>query len=555
MAGTSTPVLVYNRIDANRRNTCLLLPAFAVLVVPLAYGLTELLVPISFYRAYVTLRDRDQALLTLASIEVHTLKMVLLALGLAACIAFLAYFVSTYFVLRLAGGQRVDRREEPALWRLVENLCLGAGLPQPALYVVESSTPNAFSTGRDPRHASLVVTRGLLEVLDERELSGVLAHELSHIGNRDTNLSNLLAALVATMRLPLAALRELVNFGSEPDALAFVIMGCAIVLGVAIFPTFFMWMFIATARADSFALREVFTLAAPVYAFFIGPSAATWVRKIILHQREFLADADAVLLTRDPEGLALALAKIGAATGSFTSANVALAHLYFVDPRGSARSWFDGVSSHPTVEARIALLARMGDGIPDERLRQAVAAGSEHQLGRVPPQESRKYDPGARLRLADARTVLYYSAEGSSAVVADLDSNVLVTVIDQEAPFIRVRLVDGTAGYIPASARLIPATYNEPDTIAIGVHYRIQPPAPFDGRVVPGTQFHLSDRMTPLYRKPDGWSDVASELKAGTVVTFREVVGNFVRVEVDRTDGYIPRAAGAARISPERSHL
>jgi len=473
---------------------------------------------------------------------------VLLALGFAACIAFLAYFVSTYFVLRLAGGQRVDRREEPALWRLIENLCVGAGLPEPAVYVVESSTPNAFSTGRDPRHASIVVTRGLLEVLDERELSGVLAHELSHIGNRDTNLSNLLAALVATMRLPLAALRELTSFGSEPDALGFVIMGCAVVLAVAILPTFLVWMFVATARADSFALREVLTLAAPGYAFFIGPAAATWLRKIILHQREFLADADAVLLTRDPEGLALALAKVGAATASFT--NVALAHLYFVDPPGSARSWFDGLPSHPTVEARIALLARMGDGIPDELLRQAVAAGSAHQA-RVWSQKSGKYDRGALLRLAD-RTLLYDSDVGSSAVVADLDPNVLVTVIDHEASFISVRLVDGTAGCIPASARLIPAAYNEPDTVAIGVHYRIQPPTRFDGRIVPGTQFRLSDRLTPLYAKPDGWSDVASELKAGSVVTFREVVGNFVRVEVDQMDGWIPRATRAVPASAER---
>lgn len=549
MARTSTPVLVYNRIDANRRNTCLLLPAFVVLVVPLAYGLTELIVPISFYCAYVTLRDRHQALLTLTSIEVHTLKMVLLALGFAACIAFFAYFVSTYFVLRLAGGRQVGRQQEPALWRLVETLCLGAGLPQPSIYVVESSTPNAFSTGRDPRHASIVVTRGLLEVLDERELSGVLAHELSHIGNRDTNLSNLLAALVATTRLPLAALRELASFGAEPDALGFVMMGCAVVLAVAILPTFFMWIFIATARADSFALREVLTLVAPGYAFFVGPYAATWLRKIILHQREFLADADAVLLTRDPEGLALALAKVGAATGSLT--NVALAHLYFVAPRGSSRTWFDGLPSHPTVEARIALLARMGDGIPGERLRQAVAAGSAHQLRRVLPQESHKYDPGARLRLADARTVLYYSADGSSAVVADLDSNVLVTVIDQEAQFIRVRLVDGTPGYIAASARLIPDGDNEPDTFAIGVHYRIQPPAPFDGRIVSGTEFRLSDRMTPLYKKPDGWSDVTSELKAGTVVTVREVASNFVRVEVERMDGWIPRATNAVAVLPE----
>lgn len=255
MASTSAPVLVYNRIDENRRNTLFLLPAFAVLLFPVAYGVTQLLVPFSFYRTHLILGgaqlvaldeqsahlDPAQARLNLASIEASTLKMVLLALVFAACVAFLGYLVSTYFVLRVAGGHRVDRREEPVLWRTVENLCLGAGLPQPAVYVVESSTPNAFSTGRDPRHASLVVTRGLLRLLDERELSGVLAHELSHIGNRDTNLSNLLAALVATLRLPLGALGGFVNSISARNSLGFLVMGCGLVLLIVFVPTIVVW--------------------------------------------------------------------------------------------------------------------------------------------------------------------------------------------------------------------------------------------------------------------------------------------------------------------------
>jgi SH3-like domain-containing protein len=182
-------------------------------------------------------------------------------------------------------------------------------------------------------------------------------------------------------------------------------------------------------------------------------------------------------------------------------------------------------------------------------------------LGRVQAQLSLESielvtcEPGTRVRLADAHTLLYQSAEASSAVLADLDPNVPVTVLDREAQFIRVRLVDGVAGYIPVSTGLVHAADDDTDTIGVGIHYRLEQPAAFHGRIAPGTEFGLSDRVTPLYRKPDGWSDVALELAAGTVVTFRELAGNFARVEVDRTDGYIPRAAGAARISPERSHL
>jgi heat shock protein HtpX len=479
MSSTSGPVLVYNRIDENRRNTFLLLPAFAVLLLPAAYGVTQLLVPFSFYRTHVTLGGA-QARLNMASTEASTLTLVLLAFVLAACVAFLGHFAGTYFVLRLAGAQRVNRRDEPVLWRTVENLCLGAGLPQPAIYVVESSAPNAFSTGRDPRHASLVVTRGLLRLLDERELSGVIAHELSHIGNRDTALSSLLAALVATVRLPLDALRGFVRSVSSPNPLGFLVMGCALVVAVAVIPTLMLWS-MWTRHRDGVPLSVggVTTFGAPLFALFIGPAAGTYYRKIIMHQREFLADADAVLLTRDPEGLALALAKASAAAGSPVKAGVATAHLFFLDPLPRTDSWFDSTfPSHPPVDARIALLARMGDGIPDLALVEAAAAGTTFLLPSVPP----------RTEAPDARA------------------------------------------YEPGTGLIQPA---------------------FDERVDPATRFRLTDHVTLLYEKPDGWSDVALQLSSGTIVAFDRLVGNFARVEVGNTAGYIPRIAGAVRMSPE----
>src|SRR5436190_4146900 len=135
------PVLVYDRIHINRRNTVLLLPLFVALLLPLAYCLTQLVVP---FFALNILMTRVDALQVVASTETRALTMMLLALVFGCSTALLGYFLSTDIVLWVADGRRVDRREEPLLSRTVENLCLGGGLPQPAVYVVESRTPNAF---------------------------------------------------------------------------------------------------------------------------------------------------------------------------------------------------------------------------------------------------------------------------------------------------------------------------------------------------------------------------------------------------------------------------
>ena len=293
--------------------------------------------------------------------------------------------------------------------------CLGAGLAQPEVYVVESSTPNAFSTARDPKHASLVVTRGLLWLLDERELRGVIAHELSHIGNCDTDLSSLLAAVVATLRLPLGAVKAVMEAASNSGAIG------GFLLGGVLF-----WVIVVVVVASSLQVqpgdvmslngRVVMMLVAGLYAFFIAPAAGMFVRQTISHQREFLADADAALLTRDPEGLALALAKVRAATGSSMNRRVATAHLYFVDSVPRTTSWWDHhFPSHPPVDKRIELLARMGDGIADRMLSNADAKGFDYagqrlfeemrqspEWSRTTGAESGACVPGARLRCEPA---------------------------------------------------------------------------------------------------------------------------------------------------------
>jgi hypothetical protein len=131
---------------------------------------------------------------------------------------------------------------------------------------------------------------------------------------------------------------------------------------------------------------------------------------------------------------------------------------------------------------------------------------------------------------------------------------VLVTVVDRDAQFIHIRLVDGLAGYIPVSTGLITSHDAESEDAGGVVHHRMSPAAAFDERTAPGTRLRLTDRLTPLYEKPDGWSRVALELASGTVVTFNELVGHFARVDVDGAAGYIPRIAGADGILPERSH-
>src|SRR5262245_48863153 len=158
------------------------------------------------------------------------------AIGFAAITVFLIWRYGTRMLLRAAHAKPVGIGEETALIRLVENLCIGAGLPMPRVYVVESPAPNAFATGRDPQTASLVVTRGLLTLLDRRELQGVIAHELSHIGNHDTRLSTTLAALVTTLCLPIRIVTAPFRFafkqvwGVRLLAIAFLIPTCGMLI-------------------------------------------------------------------------------------------------------------------------------------------------------------------------------------------------------------------------------------------------------------------------------------------------------------------------------------
>jgi heat shock protein HtpX len=307
LADTAQPVLIYDRIGQNRRNTFLLLFLFVALLAGASIAIGIMLgLPYPFAPLLI-------------------IPFLIIAL--------ISYYGSSQVTLAISQAHEVTKEDEPQLYRTVENLCIGAGLPMPKIYVIEDGSPNAFATGRDPDHAVIAVTRGLLQKLDKLELEGVIAHELSHIGNYDIRLMTIvvvlvgLAALMADLALRLTlfgAGRRSSNRGRSGGAAVLIIYGIALV------------------------------------AVILTPIAAQLIRFAISRQEEFLADASAALLTRYPEGLARALEKISADPDPLEVANKATAHLYINDPLQEHKSFLNNLfSTHPPVEERIRLLRAM----------------------------------------------------------------------------------------------------------------------------------------------------------------------------------------------------
>jgi heat shock protein HtpX len=249
--------------------------------------------------------------------------------------SFFSYWYSDKMVLAMSKAKEIDHDSARELYHLVENLCITAGLPVPKIYIIEDSAPNAFATGRDKNHAVIAVTSGLLAKLDKAELEGVIAHELSHIGNRDI----LLATLVTVM------------------------VGIIVLLA----DWFRRWSFFGGGRRDSKEgggqLALIIGIAAIVLSI-LAPFFAYLMQFSISRKREFLADADGALLTRYPEGLARALEKISADPEPLEVANRATAHLYIASPfksaRGQKANWFTKMfMTHPPVEERIRKLRNL----------------------------------------------------------------------------------------------------------------------------------------------------------------------------------------------------
>lgn len=243
-----------------------------------------------------------------------------------------SYYYSDKMVLSMSGAKQITHSKNPKLFHIVENLCIGAGMPIPKIYIIEDSAINAFATGRDPEHAVVCVTTGILDRLDRTEMEGVIAHELSHIRNYDIRLMSIVSILVGTIAL-LADFftRSLWYGGSRRD------------------------------RDDRTNAQGIFVLIGLVLAI-LSPLIATLIQLAISRRREFLADASGALLTRYPEGLASALEKISKDREPLEVANNATAHLYITNPfKGKIdKNWFANLfNTHPPIEERIKILRSM----------------------------------------------------------------------------------------------------------------------------------------------------------------------------------------------------
>lgn len=251
---------------------------------------------------------------------------------ISGVMSFVSYFYSDKIVLSMSGAVEAKRDEYRALYNSVENLSIASGLPKPKIYVIHDQAPNAFATGRDPKHAVVAATTGLLEILSEAELEGVIGHELSHVKNYDTRLMGVVSILAGS---------------------------------IAILADFFLRSLFWGGRDDNRSSGNGLVLILGIAAAILAPIAATLIQFAVSRRREFLADADGALLTRHPEALARALEKISMDRHQLKTASNATAHLYIENPfktdsKKKGASFFVKIfSTHPPAAERIKILRSM----------------------------------------------------------------------------------------------------------------------------------------------------------------------------------------------------
>ncbi len=251
------------------------------------------------------------------------------AVGFALVMNVSAYWFSDKIAIAQAGAKPADENEYKELHRVVENLAITAGLPKPRVYIIEDPAPNAFATGRDKEHAVVAVTTGLLGMMNRSELEGVIAHELSHVGNRDILVMTVAVVLVGVISMFANIAIRMSYFGGGRD------------------------------RESN---KNPLILIAFIAAIILAPLAAQLIELAISRKREFLADASGALLTRYPEGLESALQKLGSYPAAMQRASTTTAHLFITNPFGAheAGAWFQKLfSTHPPIPERIAALEGM----------------------------------------------------------------------------------------------------------------------------------------------------------------------------------------------------
>lgn len=291
---------MYSEIAKNKRKTYLIFVVFLAFVLGLSWIVGALL-------------TGDTSFTPVISIGFFIGSMIY---------ALITYYAGSKLATAVNGAQEIQKKDNPRLYRIVENLAITEGLPMPKVYIMDDPALNAFATGRDPKHAIVCATTGILDALDDKELEGVMAHELGHVKNYDIRVSMFAFGLVSVISL---------------------------VADLILHYTFF---------SDSEGKNPVVYLIG-IVAAIIAPIVASMIQLAISRQREYLADATGALTTRYPEGLASALEKISQQGSATRRANSSTAHLFFANPLkgGSLANLF---STHPPIEDRIKALREMG---------------------------------------------------------------------------------------------------------------------------------------------------------------------------------------------------
>jgi heat shock protein HtpX len=295
---------IYQHIDSNKRETAVVVVTFIAVVVALAWVIGE----------YFT--------------EVGGFTLIPVALIFSGISSFASYYNSDKIVLGISGAHEAKYDNAPALHNLVENMSIASGLPKPRIYLIEDTAMNAFATGRDPDHAVICFTTGIVQQLEKRELEGVVAHEMSHIGNYDIRLMSIVSVLVGTVTL----IADWFTRGR---------------------------LYRGGGRSRGNA-NGIIMLVAVVF-IILSPIIATLIKLALSRNREFLADSTAALITRYPAGLASALRKLAADREVLEAANGATAHLYITSPirAGTSPGMAKLFNTHPPIEERIRRLEGM----------------------------------------------------------------------------------------------------------------------------------------------------------------------------------------------------
>ena len=298
--------MLYKQIEQNKRNTWIILGLYIVLLLAISVFLGAI------FTSYVGIGFFIIGLIYIAHV----------------------YFDATQHLMKVTNAVEITKETEPVIYELVEELCLAGGLPMPKLYITPDPAPNAFATGRDPEHASLAITQGLLNIMDKKEVQGVIGHELSHIRNYDTRITVLASALTSLITMT----------------------------GVGI--VFFGWGVLTSETKGIFGfflkILALIVIAVGGIISIIGIPLAKLLFLLVSRQREYLADIGSVDLTREPSGLISALSKLeqleeGAATPEISSQDLTLQHLYFNFP--NAHNWLNRLfSDHPPLDKRIERL-------------------------------------------------------------------------------------------------------------------------------------------------------------------------------------------------------